>query len=110
KNEHLSLRRRQKARQHLDGSRFAGPVGPEEAIKRPALDAQVDGIDGAEIAEEARQLVGFDSQTHDVLSPQAWRADAGGWLRFIPSYPNQEGLSTLPFRTQATWPTIQSLG
>ena len=70
------LRRRQQAGQHLDGGRFAGAVGPEEAVKGAALDAQIDAVDGAEVVEEARELMGFDRQAHEGRSPRG-RCDVG---------------------------------
>ena len=63
-DENLPSRRRQQAGQHLDGGGFAGAVGTEKAVERAALDPQIDGVHGAEVVEEPRQLVGFDSQIH----------------------------------------------
>src|ERR1700677_4447927 len=62
--DNLPLRRGQQASEHFDGGRFAGAVGAEEAVKRAALDPQLEAIDGAKIAEEPRQLMGFQCQIH----------------------------------------------
>ena len=48
----LAFRRSQQTGQHLDGGRFAGAVGPEEAVEGAALDAQIDAVDRTEIVEE----------------------------------------------------------
>src|SRR5262249_20445428 len=62
---YLAARRGQQPGEHLDRGRFAGPVGSEEAVEGPALDAQVDAIDGAEVAEVTGQLVRFNGQAHE---------------------------------------------
>ncbi len=50
----VAVRRRQQAGQHFDSGRFTGSIGSEKAVKNAALDAQIDAVDGAEIAEEPR--------------------------------------------------------
>ena len=44
----------------------------EEAVKRAALDTQVDTVHRAEIAKVAGQLLRFNRQAHEVVPLQEW--------------------------------------
>ena len=64
-HDHLPAGRGEQPGQHLDRRRLARAVGPQEPVKRPALDGQVDAVHGAEVVEVPRQLVRFDRQGHE---------------------------------------------
>ena len=46
--------------QHLHGGRFAAAIGTKKAEDLSAPDAKIDAIDGDEITETHRQILGFD--------------------------------------------------
>ena len=68
-HHHLPAGSTEQSRQHLHRRRLARAIGPQEPIKRPSLDGQVDAADGAKVIEISRQLMRFDRQGHGHRSP-----------------------------------------
>ena len=58
----LSFGRGQEAGQHLHGRRLAAAVGAEEAEDLAALDREVHRVDGRELSEPAREVLGHDGR------------------------------------------------
>ena len=56
--------RGEEAGEHLDGGGFAGAVGAEEAEELTGGDAEVDVLNGGEVAEAAGQVGGGDGRGH----------------------------------------------
>ena len=59
-NFHAAGRRREEAGEHFDRGGFAGAVGAEEAEELAGGDAKVHIVDGDEVSEAARKMLGGD--------------------------------------------------
>ena len=62
----LAVARRQQAGEHLHGRRFAAAVGAQEAEDLAPADAEVDVIDGGEVAKAHGQALGLDGHIRVV--------------------------------------------
>ena len=76
--------RGEQAGEHLDGGGFARAVRPEEAVEAARLDAEIKLVHRAEIPEVARELEGFNGDTHVRRSVGAGRGAGNGKRGALP--------------------------
>src|SRR5206468_514303 len=65
---HAASRGSEQAREHLDGRGFSGAVRPEKTKELAGNNLKINGLDGREIPEGPRQLVGLNGHLRHRVS------------------------------------------